>query len=153
MEARKNPTNDFTGFVLMNPQLLNETELPLTYYKKDTLFSNQAKTSIVLPDLKQLPSILPSSSSANNRVEKTVKQPVDELEDDEFLKQFESCTLTNWSHKTHLRMAWLYLTHDGRRVGVNKTVETKAAATGAKFALTVGLFMLCKFIFISICFI
>ncbi len=126
-EATKNPTNDFTGFLLMNPQLLNETELPLTYYKKDTLFSNQAKTSIVLPDLKQLPNILPSSSSVNNRVEKTVnpvgEQSVDEVSDDEFLKQFESCTLTDWSHKTHLRMAWLYLTRDGRRVGVNKIFD------------------------------
>jgi small GTP-binding protein len=126
-EATKNPTNDFTGFLLMNPQLLNESELPLTYYKKDTLFSNQAKTKVVLPDVKQLPNILPSSASANNKVEKTVnprsEQSVDELEDDEFLRQFESCTLTSWSHKTHLRMAWLYLTRDGRRVGVNKIFD------------------------------
>jgi hypothetical protein len=33
-----------------------------------------------------------------------------------------------------------------RRDGVNKTVETKAAATGATFALTAGLFKLCRFI-------
>jgi hypothetical protein len=32
-----------------------------------------------------------------------------------------------------------------RRDGVNKTVETKAAATGA-IALTVGLFKVCTFI-------
>jgi len=111
----------------MNPQLLNETELPLTYYKKDTLFSKQAKTTVVLPDLKQLPSILPSSASTNSKPEKIVnpisEQSVDELEDDEFLRQFESCTLTNWSHKTHLRMAWLYLTRDGRRAGVNKIFD------------------------------
>jgi small GTP-binding protein len=123
--ATKNPTNDFMGFLLMNPQLLNETDVPLTYYKKDTLFSEQAKTSVVLPDLKQLPSILPSS--ANNKTEKSVNPAneavVDELDDDEFLKQFESCTLTNWSHKTHLRMAWLYLTRDGRRAGVSKIFD------------------------------
>jgi small GTP-binding protein len=126
-EATKNPTNDFMGFLLMNPQLLNETELPLTYYQKDTLFSNQAKTTVVLPDLKQLPSILPSSSSIHNKAEKTVnptgEQVIDELEDNEFLRQFESCTLTNWLHKTHLRMAWLYLTRDGRRIGVNKIFD------------------------------
>jgi small GTP-binding protein len=124
-EATKNPTNDFSGFLLMNPQILNETELPLTYYKKNTLFSDQAKKTIVLPDLKQLPSILPSS--ANNKTEKSVnpvnEAVVDELDDDEFLKQFESCTLTNWSHRTHLRMAWLYLTRDGRRAGVNKIFD------------------------------
>ena len=122
-EATKNPANDFTGFLLMNPQLLNETELPLVYYKNDTLFSNQAKTTVVLPDLKQLPNILPASTSTPNKVEKPVEQSVDELEDDEFLKQFESCSLTNWSHKTHLRMAWLYLTRDGRRAGVNKIFD------------------------------
>jgi hypothetical protein len=111
----------------MNPQLLNETELPLSYFKKDTLFSNQAKTTVVLPDIKQLPSILPSSVSANNKMEKTVhpvsEQSVEELDDDEFLRQFESCTLTSWSHKTHLRMAWLYLTREIRRVGVNKIFD------------------------------
>ncbi len=127
-ETTKNPTNDFTGFLLMNPQLLNETELPLTYFKKDTLFSNQAKTTVVLPDIKQLPSILPSSASANNKTEKAVnrtseQQSVEELDDDEFLRQFESCTLTSWSHKTHLRMAWLYLTRENRRIGVNKIFD------------------------------
>ncbi|CAF0970801.1 unnamed protein product [Rotaria sp. Silwood1] len=127
-EATKNPTNDFTGFLLMNPQLLNETELPLSYYKKDTLFSRQAKTTVVLPDVKQLPSILPASSvSINNTVEKqnnaTRELSVDELDDDEFLKQFESNSLKSWSHKTHVRMAWLYLTRNGRRAGVSKIFD------------------------------
>ena len=102
-EATKNPTNDFAGFLLMNPQLLNETELPLAYFKRDTLFSNQAKTTVVLPDVKPLPSILPSSASAPIQIG---EPSVDELDDDdEFLRQFESCTLTSWSHRTHLRMA------------------------------------------------
>jgi hypothetical protein len=35
-----------------------------------------------------------------------------------------------------------------RRDGVNKTVETKAAATGAKIALTVGLFKVCSIILV-----
>ncbi|CAF2525654.1 unnamed protein product [Rotaria sp. Silwood2] len=127
-ETTKNPTNDFTGFLLMNPQLLNEIELPLSYYKKDTLFSSQAKTTIVLPDVKQLPSILPASStSANNIVEKNnvlkLEPSVNELDDDEFLKQFESYKLKSWSHKTHIRMAWLYLIRDGRRAGVNKIFD------------------------------
>ncbi|CAF4055393.1 unnamed protein product [Rotaria sordida] len=127
-EATKNPTNDFTGFLLMNPQLLNENELPLSYYKKDTLFSSQAKITIVLPDVKQLPSILPASSASTNnmmakKTDSTLESSVDELDDDEFLKQFESYTLKNWSHKTHIRMAWLYLTRNGRRVGVNKIFD------------------------------
>ena len=150
-EATKNPTNEFTGFLLMNPQLLNEIELPLTYYKKDTLFSQEAKTTIILPDHKQLPSILPSSTSVTTRAEKAYhlssEQTVDELEDDEFLRQFESCTLTNWSHRTHLRMAWLYLTRDGRRIGINKIfdgiknfIQTSPVARKTTFHFTMTYF-------------
>ncbi|CAF0790494.1 unnamed protein product [Adineta steineri] len=119
-EATKNPTNDFSGFLLMNPQILNEIDLPLTYYKKDTLFSNQAKTAVVLPDIKPLPSIIPSSSSTNNKIK---TQSLREFDDDELLKEFESCTLTCWSHKIHLHITWLYLTRDGRRIGVNKIFD------------------------------
>ncbi|CAM2715404.1 unnamed protein product [Rotaria socialis] len=127
-EATKNPTNDFTGFLLMNPQLLNETEVPLSYYKKDTLFSSQAKITIVLPDLKQLPSIVRASSASTNKIvekkiDSALEPTVDELDDDEFLKQFETNALKSWSHKTHLRMAWLYLIRDGRRAGVNKIFD------------------------------
>ncbi|UJR20354.1 hypothetical protein I4U23_023485 [Adineta vaga] len=126
-EATKNPTNDFPGFLLMNPQILNEAELPLAYYKKETLYSNQAKGSVILADVKQLPSILPTANKAVSKVTSgREEQSVDEIDDDdddEFLKQFESCTLTSWSHRTHVRMAWLYLTRDGRRTGVKKIFD------------------------------
>ena len=119
-EATKNPTNDFTGFILMNPQLLNETDLPLTYYTNDILFSKQAQANVSLPDRKPLPSIIPPAAPAPSKPD---SQSVDDLDDEEFLKQFESCTLTSWSHKTHVRMAWLYLTREGRRAGVNKIFD------------------------------
>lgn len=123
-EATKKPTNDFMGFLLMNPQLLNETELPLTYYDKETLFSVLAKEKVVLPNLKQLPSILPSSFRKSEKaLHQVSEQPIQDLSDDDFLKEFESSTLVDWSHKTHLRMAWLYLTRNGRRVGVNKIFD------------------------------
>ncbi|UJR20340.1 hypothetical protein I4U23_023471 [Adineta vaga] len=126
-EATKNPTNDFPGFLLMNPQILNEAELPLAYYKKETLYSNEAKASVILADVKQLPSILPTANKAVSKVtsgreEQSVVE-IDDDDDDEFLKQFESCTLTSWSHRTHVRMAWLYLTRDGRRTGVKKIFD------------------------------
>lgn len=125
LEASKNPTDDFAGFLLMNPQLLNETELPLSYYEKETLFSDNAKGTVVLPDVKHLPSILPSSTQTNDATEKTFHQeePASDLNDDDFLNQFESGTLTSWSHKTHLRMAWLYLNRYGRRVAVDKIFD------------------------------
>ncbi|CAF3691283.1 unnamed protein product [Rotaria socialis] len=127
-EATKNPTNDFTGLLLMNPQLLNETEVPLSYYKKDTLLSTQAKTAMVLPDIKPLPSIVPGSFAPyKNVMNKTSDSTLDlsnnELDDDEFLRSFESYTLKSWPHKSHLRMVWLYLTRDGRRTGVNKIFD------------------------------
>lgn len=129
-KATRNPTNDFTGFLLMNPQVLNECELPLTYYKKDTLFSDQAKAAIVLPNLKQLPSIIPSVEKTDDSIN---DQKIDRLEDDEFLRQFESCTLPSWSHRSHLRMVWIYLTRDGRRAAVNKIFDhTKSFTLNSK---------------------
>ncbi|KAJ6633979.1 ADP-ribosylation factor [Pseudolycoriella hygida] len=127
LETMKNPTNDFVGFLLMNPQLLNESELPLAYYKKETLFSEQAKESFVLPDVKQLPNVLPTpatiSTHSNSAKNQHQDEPLCEMTDDEFLSLFESCTLTNWSHKTHLRMAWLYLSRNDRRTAVNKIFD------------------------------
>ncbi len=122
LEAMANSANDFSSFLLMNPQLLNESEYPLAYYKKETLFSDLAKETVVLPDVKHLPSIIPSAS--HTKVEtKLSHDEVVEINDDEFINDFESCSLTNWSHKTHLRMAWLYLTRNDRRVAVNKIFD------------------------------
>ncbi|CAF2525670.1 unnamed protein product [Rotaria sp. Silwood2] len=83
---------------------------------------------MVLSDVKQLPSILPTPSTSDTNTEKkktdSIREPsIDELDDYEFLKQFESCTLKSWSHKTHLRMAWLYLTRDARGAGVIKIFD------------------------------
>lgn len=41
-------------------------------------------------------------------------------DDDEFLQQLEECTLDNWDHRTHLRIAWLLLSRHGRREGLAK---------------------------------
>ena len=122
MMAMRHQAEDFMQFLIMNPQLLNEADLPLTYYKRETLFSVEATAHVVLPDRKPLPSIVPSSTATTARPLERLPDPVIE-DDDEFLQQFEACTLTNWSHKTHLRMAWLYLTRDGRRNGVKKIFD------------------------------
>lgn len=44
--------------------------------------------------------------------------PADSLSDDEFLAALEDCSLQTWDHKSHLRIAFLYLTRFGRREGV-----------------------------------
>eukprot|EP01117_Protostelium_nocturnum_P005271 TRINITY_DN1922_c0_g1_i1.p1 TRINITY_DN1922_c0_g1~~TRINITY_DN1922_c0_g1_i1.p1 ORF type:complete len:395 (+),score=119.20 TRINITY_DN1922_c0_g1_i1:214-1398(+) len=46
--------------------------------------------------------------------------PSDSLTDDEFVAALEDCTLQTWDHKSHLRIAFLYLTRLGRREGVKK---------------------------------
>lgn len=148
LEATKNPANTFAGFLLMNPQLLNETDLPLAYYKTETLFGDRAKRTVVLPDIKQLPNILPSST--HNKIDKILysqEKSTNELNDNDFLNGFESCTLTSWSHKTHLRMAWLYLTRNDRRLAVNKIfdgikrfIETSPLARKTTFHFTMTYF-------------
>lgn len=125
MMAMRNQVDDFIHFLVLNPQLLNENDLPLVYYKQETLFSNEAKLHVVLPDRKPLPCIIPSTNHPVASQSQVLERPPDIVieDDDEFIQQFESCTLTNWSHKTHLRMAWLYLTRDGRRTGVKKIFD------------------------------
>lgn len=39
--------------------------------------------------------------------------------DEEFLKSLEDFTLDSWDHRTHLRIAWLYMTRLGRRQGMS----------------------------------
>lgn len=43
-----------------------------------------------------------------------------DLPSNEFLLQLEEATLDVWDHYTHLRIAWLFLTKHGRRVGMEK---------------------------------
>eukprot|EP01112_Ceratiomyxa_fruticulosa_P014739 TRINITY_DN4248_c0_g1_i1.p1 TRINITY_DN4248_c0_g1~~TRINITY_DN4248_c0_g1_i1.p1 ORF type:complete len:540 (-),score=112.25 TRINITY_DN4248_c0_g1_i1:117-1679(-) len=145
MQTTSNPTNNFFGFLVLNPQILRESEFPLEYYSKKVLFSEDAKKNVVLPDVKKLPDLIPkamiitnpnppaiSENNSNNnnnnnneKVEKVekVEAPVLVLSDSEFLSQFENYTLMNWDHKTHIRMAWLYLTKSGRREGSKKIFE------------------------------
>ncbi|GLC43758.1 hypothetical protein PLESTB_000905000 [Pleodorina starrii] len=43
---------------------------------------------------------------------------VEDEPDDEFLRKLEDYSLESWDHRTHLRLAWLYLTRLGRREGL-----------------------------------
>jgi len=58
IQATPNPSGDFKGFLLMNPQLSNGGMF-LQYYKKETMLNNpEARVKVILPDLKPLPSII-----------------------------------------------------------------------------------------------
>lgn len=47
----------------------------------------------------------------------------DALDDDAFLQAVEDADLPAWDHKTHLRLAYLVLTRDGRRRAVSRVME------------------------------
>lgn len=69
------------------------------------------------------------------------------MNDSEFLKAFEDCTLPHgaFPHRAHLRMAWLYLRADGWEIGIQKIadgIRRFAAASGAdnKYHETITVF-------------
>ncbi|GFR46884.1 hypothetical protein Agub_g8525 [Astrephomene gubernaculifera] len=45
---------------------------------------------------------------------------VEDEPDEEFLRKLEKFSLDSWDHRTHLRIAWLYLTRLGRREGLRR---------------------------------
>jgi GTPase SAR1 family protein len=55
--------------------------------------------------------------------EKTILESwleVEDESDEEFLRKLEDYSLDKWDHRTHLRIAWIYLTKYGRKDGMNK---------------------------------
>ncbi|GLI58715.1 hypothetical protein VaNZ11_000468, partial [Volvox africanus] len=65
--------------------------------------------------------VLASDSSSGSRRELDVLErwlQVEDEPDDEFLRKLEDYSLESWDHRTHLRLAWLYLTRLGRREGL-----------------------------------
>jgi ADP-ribosylation factor protein 1 len=64
-----------------------------------------------------------SETKVSEEREKTLMEKWLEHEDEpdeEFISKLENCTLENWDHRTHLRLAWIYLTQLGRREGMSK---------------------------------
>lgn len=67
------------------------------------------------------------------------------MNDSEFLKAFEDGTLRSFPHRSHIRMAWLYLRAHGWDVGVQKIrggIQHFADSVGAtsKYHETITLF-------------
>src|SRR5260221_8148370 len=67
------------------------------------------------------------------------------MNDQEFITAFEQHTLSEFPHKSHIRMAWLYLRADGWEIGqerIQREIREFAAALGAsrKYHQTITLF-------------
>jgi len=109
INSTKNPTNDFKGFLALNPQLAN-SGLFLDYYNKDTMLNNpEARKQVVLPDKKPLPSIISTNLPPQQKPIDIIK-PLDNITDSEFLQKFESCdTSLEWNHYSLLRIITLYV--------------------------------------------
>jgi hypothetical protein len=54
------------------------------------------------------------------------------MTDEEFVKRFEECTLAEFHHADHIRMAWLYLRKFGYEIGSRKVKEGIRAFAAAK---------------------
>jgi hypothetical protein len=55
------------------------------------------------------------------------------LTDDEFLERYEACALTEFSHRDHLRMAFLYARRGGENAAIDgaRRIRALAAKIGA----------------------
>jgi hypothetical protein len=107
MEATRNADNTFKTFLLMNPQLVNGGLFLHFYSKRLMLLSAEARSSVLLPDIRPLPSIIsnghmsdgrghnariPGSSSTESPLPSTPLhlriQPRAPLSDEEFIAAF-----------------------------------------------------------------
>ena len=70
--ATKNPNNDFKTFLLLNPQLVNGGLFLHYYSKQRMLMDADARVSVLLPDLRPLPSIVSSSPSTSSATGKCI---------------------------------------------------------------------------------
>jgi hypothetical protein len=112
-----NPSGDFKGFLLSNPQLSNGGMF-LDYYNKNTMLNNpKAREEVVLPDKKPLPSIVSNAvtkglkleaqeSKTSQAAEEAKKAP---LTDFEFIEEFEAKKLKSWSHESYVRVIWYFM--------------------------------------------
>lgn len=141
MEATKNPTGDFKGFLLMNPQLANGG-LFLEYYNKSTMLNNpEARKQVILPDKKALPSLI----SPVDRVTIPKLPDVESLHiardlDDDFLVKFEGRSLDKWNHECYVRVIYCYLVREGRQKGVNSVFDAMKSFQKEGFHMTLTYF-------------
>jgi len=114
MEATQNPTGDFKGFLLVNPQLSNGG-LFLHYYTADLMLrSPHARTQVATPDKVPLPSVISSLEQPGPaRPAQEIVSPARPLEDAEFLTRFRERTLPSWGHEARVRAIWTSLSEGG----------------------------------------
>eukprot|EP00927_Polykrikos_kofoidii_P009755 TRINITY_DN14087_c0_g1_i1.p1 TRINITY_DN14087_c0_g1~~TRINITY_DN14087_c0_g1_i1.p1 ORF type:complete len:511 (+),score=89.43 TRINITY_DN14087_c0_g1_i1:78-1610(+) len=144
METTANPSGDFKGFLLMNPQLSNGGLFLHYYTKKLMLLSPEARTQVVMPDKIPLPSLISSTEPAADLAPIEERfSPSKPMSDDEFIDRFRNATLPSWGHEVKLRVIWKLLKDGaGERRSTNNTLDALKAAEGVGHHVTVTYFWL-----------
>mmetsp|Transcript_9835 Transcript_9835/g.17826 ORF Transcript_9835/g.17826 Transcript_9835/m.17826 type:complete len:524 (+) Transcript_9835:44-1615(+) len=116
MVATMNPSGDFKGFLVLNPQLC-DANLASQYYSDSILtMTPEARTEVILPDKQALPSLISSHAPKSGAPDIKAKL-APELEDEEYLERLEARTLQSWGHDAKLRAIWCLVRRHGRRQG------------------------------------
>mmetsp|Transcript_20151 Transcript_20151/g.28886 ORF Transcript_20151/g.28886 Transcript_20151/m.28886 type:complete len:554 (+) Transcript_20151:48-1709(+) len=137
MSATVNINESFKTFLLLNPQLC-DGGLCLKYYSKQRMFLDPlARTSVLLPDILPLPSLIPSNilptppDGARTITSTKPSNPAplksNSITDEAFLiATTESHQLTAWGHPVKLRLIYVLLRAEikiGARRNVDKILD------------------------------
>ena len=137
----------FKKFLLLNPQLANGG-LFLHYYSKKLMLNTAAsRTSVVLPDLRPLPSLVTNvkqlkAQRGSGGVESSEDfiSPSAPVTDSQWLQKFETRKLPSWGHEMRLKLIWLRLSRLERREAVKSLFEELGQFEGAGHNITVTYF-------------
>ncbi len=146
--STKLPKQDFHTFLLLNPQL-SDSGLFLHYYSQQRMLQTAgARTEVLLPDLRPLPSIVASSLDRNKRQPQCAPiVPVASIawSDEAFYEKYLQQSLPAWGHLPKLRLMYVFLlaVHGRRRGGSDRILEALKQLEGAAhFHLTSSYFWL-----------
>eukprot|EP00602_Paraphysomonas_sp_CaronLab_P008829 CAMPEP_0185018178 /NCGR_PEP_ID=MMETSP1103-20130426/987_1 /TAXON_ID=36769 /ORGANISM="Paraphysomonas bandaiensis, Strain Caron Lab Isolate" /LENGTH=539 /DNA_ID=CAMNT_0027547899 /DNA_START=74 /DNA_END=1693 /DNA_ORIENTATION=- len=145
--ATRNPGKDFRSFLLLNPQLVNGGLFLHYYSKKRMLLDAEARTAVLLPDLRPLPSVLSSTNPSSHvsgvpielRDDIRAREP---MSDEEFMTAFNEGSLTGWGHESKLRLIYVLLRSMGRRGKASDVLKTVSDFEGETSHETLNYFWL-----------
>lgn len=148
----------FKQFLVLNPQLSNGGLFLHYYSKKRMLLDAEARSSVLLPDIRPLPSLITHSDgstasgpfatysavSAAAATPLHVRlQPRRPMTDEEFLNNVRTSSLRGWGHDVKIRLIYLLLSEDareGRRRNAERVIDTLRGIEKDAFHLTITYF-------------
>jgi hypothetical protein len=135
--ATKNPLSNFKTFLFMNPQFANGGMFLHYYSKKRMLLDPEARNTVLLPDLRPLPSLLTLTDSSSEAAKTPIHlrlQPRAPLDDQQFIAAIRSNEYPGWGHDTLIRLIYILLTTDPDSTEQQSKATTEAGAAAAAAA-------------------